>query len=401
MTFSLSKKLDVVLPSPTLAITRKAAEMRAQGLDIISLSQGEPDFDTPVHIRDAAKAALDAGATRYTTVDGTPELKQAIIAKFQRENHLTYLPEQISVGTGGKQILFNAFMASLNEGDEVIIPAPYWVSYPDMVRLAGGTPVPVPCPERNAFKLSPAQLRAAITPRTKWLILNSPSNPAGSAYSAGELAELARVLLDFPDIYVMTDEIYEHIHYDGWEPCSIAAVEPRLLSRTLTCNGVSKAFAMTGWRIGYGGGPAPLIRAMATIQSQSTSNPNSIAQAASVAALDGPMDFLPERNAIFKHRRDMAAGIFNSTPGLSCRFPEGAFYLFPSCAGLIGKRTPKGKVLESDTDVAGFLLEDAMVAVVPGAAFGLSPFFRISFATATERLEAACERIRDACRRLR
>jgi aspartate aminotransferase len=401
MAFSLSRKLDVVLPSLTLAITRKAAEMRSQGLDIIGLSQGEPDFDTPVHIRDAAKAAMDAGATRYTNVDGTPELKRAIIAKFQRENRLSYQPEQITVGTGGKQILFNALMASLNEGDEVIIPAPYWVSYPDMVRLAGGTPVPVPCSERNGFKLSAAQLRSAITPRTKWLILNSPSNPAGSAYSAAELGALAEVLLAHPDVWVMTDEIYEHIHYDGWEACTIAAVEPRLLDRTLTCNGVSKAFSMTGWRIGYGGGPAALIRAMATIQSQSTSNPNSIAQAASVAALNGPMDFLAERNATFKQRRDLAAGICNAIPGVTCRVPEGAFYLFPSCAGLLGKRTPQGGILESDGDVAGFLLEEARVAVVPGAAFGLSPYFRISFATATERLETACQRMREACLRLR
>ena len=401
MGFTLSKILDVVQPSPTLAITRMAGELRRQGKDVISLSQGEPDFDTPVHIRDAAKVALDAGATRYTDVDGTPELKQAIVGKFQRENGLTYETSQITVGTGGKQVIYNAFMASINDGDEVIIPAPYWVSYPDIVRLAGGTPVIVPCPETNAFKLSAALLRSAMTPRTKWLVLNSPNNPTGSAYSADELRALADVLLDYPDVYVMTDDIYEHVHYDDWSACTIAAVEPLLLERTLTCNGVSKAFAMTGWRIGYAGGPAALIRAIATIQSQSTTNPNAIAQAAAVAALNGPLDFLVERNAIFKSRRDSATRLLNAIPGISCRLAEGAFYLFPSCQGLIGKQTPQGKILRSDEDVASFFMEQALVAVVPGAAFGFSPYFRISFATATERLLTACERIAQACRLLK
>lgn len=397
MGFTLSKMLDVVQPSPTLAITRLAGELRRQGKDVISLSQGEPDFDTPVHIRDAAKAALDAGATRYTDVDGTPELKRAIVAKFQRENGLSYETSQITVGTGGKQVIYNAFMASINAGDEVIIPAPYWVSYPDIVRLAGGTPVIVPCPEANAFKLTAALLRSAMSARTKWLVLNSPNNPTGSAYSADELSALADVLLDYPDVYVMTDDIYEHVNYGEWSACTIAAVEPRLLDRTLTCNGVSKAFAMTGWRIGYAGGPAALIRAIATIQSQSTTNPNAIAQAAAVAALNGPLDFLAERNAIFKSRRDSAARLLNAIPGISCRLPEGAFYLFPSCQGLIGKQDPQGKILRSDEDVANFFMEQALVAVVPGSAFGFSPYFRISFATATERLLTACERIAQAC----
>ena len=393
----LSKKLNVVQPSPTIAIARLAGELRRSGKDVIGLSQGEPDFDTPRHICDAAKAAIDAGVTRYTDVDGTPELKQAIVKKFDRENDLKYETSQITVGTGGKQVIFNAIFASVDEGDEVIIPAPYWVSYPDIVRMAGGTPVVVPCPESNNFKLTAEQLRTTITKDTKWLILNSPSNPTGSAYSAEELRQLATVLLDYPHVYILTDDIYEHVSYEGWDRCTIAAVEPRLYDRTLTCNGVSKAFAMTGWRIGFAGGPAPLIRAIATIQSQSTTNPNSIAQAAAMAALNGPMDFLAERNAIFKVRRDLAAKIFNSIPGISCRVPEGAFYLFPSCAGLIGKTTPSGKVLSSDEDVAKFFLEDALVAVVPGSAFGFSPHFRISFATSTEKLKTACERIANAC----
>lgn len=400
MGFPLSSKLNVVQPSPTIAITRKAAELRRQGRDVISLSQGEPDFDTPLHIREAAKAAMDAGATRYTDVDGTPELKRAIIDKFQRENGLSYETSQITVGTGGKQVIFNALFASINEGDEVIIPAPYWVSYPDIVKLSGGIPVVLACTEGNAFKLSAEQLRAAITPKTKWLVLNSPSNPSGSAYTRQELREIADVLLEHPDVYVMTDDIYEHIRYDDWQVSTIAAVEPRLLHRTLTCNGVSKAFSMTGWRIGYAGGPADLIRAIATIQSQSTTNPNSIAQAAAVAALNGPLDFIAERNGIFQERRDIAARLLNAIPGVSCRIPEGAFYLFPSCEGLIGKKTPQGNILKTDEDVAGYLLEQALVAVVPGSAFGMSPFFRISFATKTERLTNACERIAEACRLL-
>ena len=393
----LSKKLDVVQPSPTIAIAGLAGALRRSGKDVIGLSQGEPDFDTPHHICAAAKAAIDAGATRYTDVDGTLELKQAIVKKFERDSGLKYEISQITVGTGGKQVIFNAIFASVDPGDEVIIPAPYWVSYPDIVRMSGGTPVIVLCPEGNSFKLTAEQLRAAITKNTKWLILNSPSNPTGSAYSPEELRQLANVLLNHPHVHIMMDDIYEHVSYEGWDRCTIAAVEPRLFDRTLTCNGVSKAFAMTGWRIGFAGGPAPLIRAIATIQSQSTTNPNSIAQAAAVAALNGPMDFLAERNAIFKERRDLAAKIFNSIPGSSCRGPEGAFYLVPSCAGLIGKTTPSGKVLSSDEDVAKFFLEEALVAVVPGSAFGFSPHFRISFATSTEKLKTACERIAAAC----
>ena len=392
--------LDAVKPSPTIAITQQAATLRRQGVDVIGLSQGEPDFPTPAHINAAAKAAIDQGQTKYTDVDGTPELKAAIVRKFERENGLRYEDAAISVGTGGKQVIFNALLASLNPGDEVLIPAPYWVSYPDMVRLAGGTPVELLCPESQGFKLSAAQLRAAITPRTKWLILNSPSNPTGSGYDAAELAALGQVLLDHPQVHVMSDDMYEHIRFDGWQFSTLAAVEPRLFDRVLTVNGVSKAYAMTGWRIGYAGGPVPLIKAMATIQSQSTSNPCSVAQAAAVAALDGPTDFFAERNEVFRQRRDLCLQAFNSTPGLSCRRPEGAFYLFPSCQGLIGRRTPDGTVLASDMDVGRYLLEQAHVAVVPGSAFGAEGHFRISFATSTSRLEQACERIRLACDRL-
>jgi aspartate aminotransferase len=396
----LSSRLQAVKPSPTIAMTRLAAELRRQGKEIIGLSQGEPDFDTPEHIRQAAKAAIDAGQTRYTDVDGTPELKQAVAAKFKRENGLDYGLDQISVGTGGKQVLYNALLATLDDGDEVIIPAPYWVSYPDMVRLAGGVPVTVSCPEEDNFLLTAKVLRAAITPRTKWLILNSPSNPTGAGYSAAHLKALAEVLLEFPRVLVMTDDMYEHIRYDGWEFATIAAVEPKLLDRTLTCNGVSKAYSMTGWRIGFAGGPADLIKAMATLQSQSTSNPSSVSQAAAVAALNGPMDFLGQRNETFRRRRDLCLDAFNAIEGLSCVRPVGAFYLFPSCAGMIGRRRPDGKVIETDTDFVMWLLEEAGVAAVPGSAFGLAPYFRISFATATERLEAACARIRAACDRL-
>lgn len=393
----LSSRLSAVQPSQTVAITRAAAERRRQGQDVIGLSQGQPDFDTPQHVKDAAKAAIDAGATKYTDVDGTPELKRAIIGKFQTENGLTYGIDQISVGTGGKQVIYNALVASLDEGDEVIIPAPYWVSYPDMVRLAGGTPVIVACDEAAGFKLTAEALAAAITPRTRWLVLNSPSNPSGVGYNAADLRALAAVLLAHPQIMVLTDDMYEHLCYDDFQFATIGAVEPRLFDRVLTCNGVSKAYAMTGWRIGYAGGPAALIRAMATIQSQSTTNPSSVSQAAAVAALTGPLDFLAERNAIFKERRDLCLAAFNSIDGLSCLKPNGAFYLFPSCAGMIGRRCPDGSVIDSDLDFASYLLAAANVAVVPGSAFGLAPYFRISFATATERLEEACRRIATAC----
>lgn len=396
----LARRMSAVQPSPTIAITQLANELRRQGKDVIGLSQGEPDFDTPDHVKAAAKAAIDAGQTKYTDVDGTPQLKRAIVAKFERENGLRYEPSQISVGTGGKQVLYNALCATLDEGDEVIIPAPYWVSYPDMVRLAGGQPVTVACSEADGFKLTAEALRVAITPRTKWLVLNSPSNPTGAGYSAIELKALADVLLDHPQVLVLTDDMYEHLRYDGWEFATIAAVEPRLFDRTLTVNGVSKAYAMTGWRIGYAGGPAKLIKAMATIQSQSTTNPSSVSQAAAIAALSGPLDFLAERNAVFQQRRDLCLAAFNSIPGLGCRKPDGAFYLFPSCAGMIGRRRADGRLIETDVDFATFLLEEANVAVVPGTAFGLAPFFRISFATATERLRLACERIADACGKL-
>ena len=398
---SLSERLRAVKPSPTIAITRLAAELRRGGADIIALSQGEPDFDTPDHIKAAAKKAIDNGITKYTDVDGTPELKQAIVQKFKSENSLEYETSNISVGTGGKQVIFNAFAATLDEGDEVIIPAPYWVSYPDMVLLTGGAPVIVACGEDNGFKLTAAALENAITERTKWLVLNSPSNPTGAGYSARDLKAIAEVLLRHPRVLVLTDDMYEHIRYDGWEFCTIAAVEPRLRERVLTCNGVSKAYAMTGWRIGYAGGPAELIKAMATIQSQSTTNPSSVSQAAAVAALTGPLDFLAERNAIFQERRDLCLSAFNSTEGLTCRTPDGAFYLFPSCAGVIGKKRPDGNLIESDVSFATYLLESVGVAVVPGSAFGIGPYFRISFATSTERLRAACTRIGDACVSLR
>jgi len=392
--------MSAVQPSSTLAITQLANELRREGKDVIGLSQGEPDFDTPDHVKEAAKAAIDAGKTKYTDVDGTPELKRAIVDKFERENGLSYRVDQISVGTGGKQVLYNALCATLDEGDEVIIPAPYWVSYPDMVLLAGGRPVTVTCGEAEGFKLTPATLEAAISPRTKWLVLNSPSNPTGAGYSAEELKALARVLLEHPQVMMLTDDMYEHLRYDDWRFSTIAAVEPALFDRVLTCNGVSKAYAMTGWRIGYAGGPTKLIKAMATIQSQSTSNPSSVSQAAAAAALTGQLNFLSERNEVFQHRRDLCLAALNKIDGLTCRSPDGAFYLFPSCAGLIGRKTPDGRTIETDSDFSTYLLREANVAVVPGSAFGLAPYFRISFATATDRLVLACERIADACRRL-
>jgi aspartate aminotransferase len=389
-----------VQPSPTIFVTQKARALKAAGRDVIGLGAGEPDFDTPDHVKAAAKAAMDRGETKYTDVDGTPELKRAIVEKFKRENGLDYKVEQISVGTGGKQVLYNALLATLDRGDEVIIPAPYWTSYPDMVKLCDGAPVIVTCGENTGFKLSPEALEAAITPRTKWLILNSPSNPTGAGYARAEIKALTEVLLRHPHVWVMTDDMYEHLAYDGWEFSTPAQVEPRLYERTLTCNGVSKAYAMTGWRIGYAGGPVPLIKAMATLQSQSTANPTSISQAASVAALSGSLDFITERNAIFKQRRDICVDLLNKAPGLSCLKPDGAFYVYPSCAGTIGKRTPAGDVIKTDTDFVAYLLEAEGVAVVQGAAFGLSPYFRISYATATDQVEAACRRIQRACQAL-
>ena len=396
----LADRLSRIKPSPTIAMSDKAKELKAAGKDVIGLSAGEPDFDTPQNVKDAAKRAIDAGDTKYTAVDGTPALKKAIAAKFKRENGLDYAPNQIIVGTGGKQVLFNALLATVNAGDEVVIPAPYWVSYPDIVALAEGTPVPVACSQNNGFRLRPEDLDAAITNKTKWLILNSPSNPTGAAYSAEDLRALADVLLKHPHVWVLTDDMYEHLLYDGCF-ATIAQVEPKLYPRTLTMNGVSKAYCMTGWRIGYAGGPTELIKSMSTLQSQSTSNPSSISQAAAVEALSGPQDFIPKNNAVFKERRDLVVDMLNKAQGIHCPRPEGAFYVYPSCAGTLGKRTPKGKTIENDTDFVQYLLEAEGVAVVQGAAFGLSPHFRISYATATEVLRDACTRIQRACAALK
>ncbi len=396
----LAERLGRIKPSPTIAVTQKARELKAAGRDVIGLGAGEPDFDTPDNIKEAAIAAIRRGETKYTAVDGTPELKAAIAAKFRRENALDYAPEQITVGTGGKQVIFNALIATLDAGDEVIIPAPYWVSYPDIVLLAEGTPVFVACPENNRFKLQPEALAAAITERTKWIILNSPSNPSGAAYSRAEMRAITDVLKAHPQVFVMTDDIYEHLVYNDFEFATAAQVEPALYDRTLTINGVSKAYCMTGWRIGFAGGPAELIKAMAKVQSQSTTNPSSISQAAAVEALNGPQDFIAQHNEVFKARRDLVVARLNECPGLSCQTPEGAFYVYPSCAGAIGKTTPDGKAIATDTDFVGYLLDAEGVAAVQGEAFGLSPYFRISYATSTEALEEACRRIKRACEAL-
>jgi aspartate aminotransferase len=393
----LSKTLDRVKPSPTIAVSNLAMELKAQGRDIISLGAGEPDFDTPAHIRAAGIKAIEAGKTRYTAVDGIPELKQAICAKFKRDNALDYAPNQVSVGTGGKQVLYNALMATLNPGDEVVIPAPYWVSYPDMVMLAGGTPVFIEATLEKAFKITPDQLEAAITPATKWFLFNSPSNPTGAGYSWDELKALTDVLMRHPHVWVMTDDMYEHLAYDDFKFCTPAQVEPALYDRTLTVNGVSKAYAMTGWRIGYAAGPKPLIDAMRKIQSQSTSNPCTISQWAAVEALNGTHDFIAPNNAMFARRRDLVVKALNAIEGVTCPVPEGAFYVYPSISGLIGKRTPAGTVIADDETFARALLEDTGVAVVFGAAFGLSPNFRISYATSDTALAEACDRIQRFC----
>ncbi len=393
----IAKRLDAIKPSPTIAISAKARALKAEGKDIIGLSAGEPDFDTPAHVIAAAIEAMHGGETRYTDPDGTPALKAAITRKFKRDNNLDYSTDQVTVGTGGKQVLYNALMASLDAGDEVIIPAPYWVSYPDMVLLAGGTPVVVECSQENRFILQPEDLEAAITPKTKWLIMNSPSNPTGAGYSRADMVKITDVLMRHPQVWVLTDDMYEHLVYDGFEFCTPAEVEPALYDRTLTCNGMSKAFCMTGWRIGYAAGPASLIKAMGTIQSQSTSNPNSIAQAASVTALDGPMAFLESNNEVFKARRDLVVSMLNQAPGINCHTPEGAFYVYPSVSGCLGKTAPSGKVIENDEDFVSELLGAEGVAAVHGEAFGLSPHFRISYATATEVLEDACQRIQRFC----
>lgn len=396
----IAKRLSAVKPSPTLAVTTKAKELKAQGVDVVDLGVGEPDFPTPKHICDAAKAALDRGETKYVPVAGTLAFRQAICGKLKRENGLDYTPDQITVNCGGKGTLYNLIIATVDEGDEVVIPAPYWVSYPDMVRLAGGTPVFVTGHEENGFKITPADLEKAITPKTKWFVLNSPSNPSGAAYSREELRALADVLARHENVWIVSDEIYEHIVYDGFKSYSIAAVAPELKNRTLTVNGLSKSFSMTGWRVGYAAGPVEVIKAMNKVQSQSTSHAVSFCQSAGVVALNSPMDFLAERNATFKARRDMVAAKLNAVKGMSCRTPEGAFYLYPSVAGCIGKKTPDGKGIENDTDFASALLEAEGVAVVPGVAFGLSPYFRLSYATSTEALEKACERIKRFCESL-
>ncbi len=396
----IATRLSAIKPSPTMAVTALALELKAAGRDVIGLAAGEPDFDTPDHVKRGAYAAIEAGQTKYTAVDGTPALKAAVAGKFRRENGLDYAPNEISVGAGGKQIIYNAMMATLDPGDEVIIPAPYWVSYPDIVLLAGGTPRFVTCAEQAGFRMSPEDLEEAITPRTKWLMLNSPNNPTGAAYDAGKLRALTDVLVRHPHVWLLSDDIYEHVIYDGLEFVTAAALEPRLRDRCLTMNGVAKAYAMTGWRIGYAGGPAELIRAMAKIQSQSTSNPCSVSQAATVVALEGAQEFIAERSEIFRQRRDMVVDMLNQAPGLRCHRPEGAFYVYPSCAGVIGRRTPGGAVLTNTEDFARYLLEQEGVAVVHGAAFGMDPYVRISYATSNQALTEACGRIIRACEAL-
>jgi len=396
----IADRLSVIKPSPTIAVSTKAAELKAAGRDVIGLGAGEPDFDTPEHVKEAARKAIADGKTKYTAVDGIPELKEAIVAKFKRENSITCTAAEVSVGTGGKQVLYNALMVTLNPGDEVIIPAPYWVSYPDMVLLAGGTPVMVACPASASFKLTPEQLEMAITPKTKWVILNSPSNPSGAGYSGDELKALAEVLRRHDHVYVLTDDMYEHLVYNDFVFTTMAQIAPDLQDRILTLNGVSKAYCMTGWRIGYATGPKELIKAMAKLQSQSTSSPNSIAQHAAVAALNGPMDFMARNLKAFDSRRQLVVDALNKIDGISCPDPDGAFYVFPSIEGLIGRTRPDGGVISNDSDLVTWLLEDGGVAAVQGVAFGLEPHFRISYATSTEALEDACGRIRASVEKL-
>ncbi len=393
----LSKTLARVKPSPTIAVTSKAQELKAEGRDIIGLGAGEPDFDTPENVKAAAKRAIDEGKTKYTAVDGIPELKRAICAKFKRDNGLDYAPGQVSVGTGGKQVLYNALMATLNAGDEVIIPAPYWVSYPDMVLLAGGTPVTVAAGIETGFKITPEQLEAAITPKTKWFLFNSPSNPTGAGYSQNELKALTDVLMRHEHVWVMSDDMYEHLVFGDYRFCTPAEVEPRLYERTLTVNGVSKAYAMTGWRIGYAAGPKPLIKAMAKVQSQSTSNPSSVSQWAAVEALNGSQGFIPENNKVFERRRNMVVEMLNAAEGVTCPMPDGAFYVYPDISGCIGKTSAGGAEIADDEAFATALLEETGVAVVFGAAFGLSPNFRVSYATSDDALKEACTRIQTFC----
>ncbi|MEN4919086.1 aspartate transaminase [Achromobacter spanius] len=393
-------RIQRIKPSPSSMAGQRARELRATGRDIVALTAGEPDFDTPDNVTQAVIRAMAQSRTKYTDVGGTPELKAAIREKFRRDNGLDYAAGEIIVGNGGKQIIFNALLATVEEGDEVIVPTPYWVSYPDIVLLAGGTPVFVACPPAEGFKLQPADLEKAITPRTRWLILNGPNNPSGATYSRQELKALAEVLLRHPHVWLMTDDIYEHILYDGRRFATMAQVEPALKERTLTINGVSKAYAMTGWRIGYGAAPAALIKAMTKLQSQSTSNPSSISQAAAQEALSGPQEFIAERTRIFQARRDMIVASLNRIEGITCHVPEGAFYVFPSCAGLLGRKTPAGQVLKTDEDFIMYLLDEENLAVLQGAAYGVSPFFRISYATSMDQLEEGCARIKRACAKL-
>jgi aspartate aminotransferase len=397
----IAKRLSVIKPSPTLAMAKKAADLNAAGIKVIGLAFGEPDFDTPEFIKNGAIEAIHAGKTKYTAVDGTTELKKAICNKFKRDNNLEYTTNQITVGTGAKQVLFNALMATVDAGDEVIIPAPYWVSYPDMVAMAEGTPVIVECKQEDGLKLTAELLEKTITPKTKWVILNSPSNPSGSTYSFDEMKKITDVLLKHPHVYVMADDIYEHLVYDGFKFCTPAQVEPKLFNRTLTINGVSKSYAMTGWRIGYAGGSEEIIKAMSVIQSQSTSNPCSISQEAARVALDGDQSFLKEWAEIFATRRNKVIEILKQIPELEIATPEGAFYVFPKCNKLFGKKTPEGVVINDDTELCEYLLTQAKVACVPGAAFGLVGFFRISYATSVEVLEDACGKIVDAIQLLK
>ncbi|MDF2965163.1 MAG: Aspartate aminotransferase [Rickettsiaceae bacterium] len=396
----IAQRMQSIKPSPTLAVNAKAAELKLAGIDVISLGAGEPDFDTPNNIKEAAIQAIKDGFTKYTAVEGIKELKTAIKDKFIRENNLKYELDQIMVSTGGKQVIYNALMATLDEGDEVIIPSPYWVSYPDMTLLAGGRPKFVECEIETNFKLTANLLEEAITPKTKWLIINSPSNPTGAAYTEEELAELAKVLIKHSHVYIMSDDIYEHIVYEDFKFTNIAQVEPKLQERTLIVNGLSKSYSMTGWRIGYGAGPKELIKNMTIIQSQSTSNPCSIAQKAAVEALNGPQDFIEPNKVGFKRKRDLVISMLTEIDGISCNTPEGAFYVFPSCKGIFGKKSQAGEIITNDIEFSRYLLEAANVAVVPGSAFGLAGYFRISYATSEQQLADACTRIRKACEKL-
>jgi aspartate aminotransferase len=396
----IADRLNRIKPSPSSMATQRSRALKAAGHDVVGLTAGEPDFDTPPNVVEAVVRAMAASKTKYTDIGGTPELKAAVCAKFLRENQLSYSTSEVIVGTGGKQVIFNALMATVQKGVEVIVPAPFYVSYPDIVLLAGGTPVPVMCPPEKGFKLQPEDLERAITPRTRWLVLNAPNNPSGAVYSRQELRGLAEVLIRHPHVWVLSDDIYEHVLFDGREFCTMAQVAPELKERTLTVNGVSKAYAMTGWRIGYCGAPAELIKAITKLQSQSTSNPSSIGQAAALEALTGPQGFIAERTKIFQDRRDAVMAQLNAIPGVTCHSPEGAFYVFPSCAGLLGKKAPDGRLIKTDEDFVLYLLDAEKLAGVHGAAYGCAPFFRFSFATSMAVLDEGCARLKRACERL-